>query len=136
MPDIYETFDHTADIGIRTTGETLAQAFEHAGYAMFDIISDASQVESEISRKIYLEADDLGILLVDWLSELLYLSEVEELLFSKFEVSIRGTKLSGMAHGEKLDTAKHHLKTEIKAVTYHMLEVDDEKNSVQVLFDI
>jgi len=82
------------------------------------------------------KADDLEQLLVDWLSELLYICDTQDLLFSEFEVSITGTELIGKARGEVMDPSRHGLKTEIKAVTYHMLEVNKSENYVQVLFDI
>ena len=136
MPDRYEIIDHTADIAIKTSGESLDEAFENAAYAMFDTMADASSIKPVGEVKVEIEAEDLGQLLVDWLSELLYLCDVDDALFSEFEVTIEGNKLSGIARGEKIDPARHGLKTDIKAVTYHMLEVDAEKNSVQVLFDI
>jgi len=61
---------------------------------------------------------------------------VDDVLFSEFKVVITGTNLSGIARGEKIDPARHGLKTDIKAVTYHMLEVDEKEKSVRVLFDI
>ena len=80
MPELYETIDHTADIGIRTSGRTLDEAFGNAAFAMFDILSDIRLVGKMESRDIWLEANDLEQLLVDWLSELLYMSEVERVL--------------------------------------------------------
>ena len=102
----------------------------------FDIMADASAVRPVGEVKVEIEADDLGRLLVDWLSELLYLCDVDDALFSEFEVNISDNKLKGIARGENIDATRHGLKTDIKAVTYHMLEVNAEKNCVQVLFDI
>jgi SHS2 domain-containing protein len=136
MPERYEIIDHTADIAIKTHGKNLEEAFENAAYAMFDIMADASSVKNVGEMKVEIDADDLGQLLVDWLSELLYICDVEDLLFSEFDVKISGSKLVGTAHGEKMDASRHGLKTDIKAVTYHMLEVNSDENFVQVLFDI
>jgi SHS2 domain-containing protein len=132
----YEIIDHTADIAIRTSGESLAEAFGNAAWAMFDIMADASAVKPVGEVKVGVEAKDLGQLLVDWLSELLFLVDVEDVLFSEFDVDINGLNLQAVVRGEKIDPARHGLKTDIKAVTYHMLEVDDQKNIVQVLFDL
>ena len=136
MPKRYKIIDHTADIAIRTTGKSLNNAFENAGYAMFDTMCDASSVKPLTIKKVECEANDLEQLLVDFLSELLFICDVDDMLFSKFEVKITGTKLEAKAYGEKMDSARHHLKTDIKAITYHMLEVDESTNTVQVLFDI
>ena len=136
MEKRYETIDHTADIAIKAFGSSLSEAFCNAAYAMFDIMSDASSIRPLKEFEVKLEAPDMEQLLVDWLSELLYLSEVEETLFCEFEVKISGTNLEGKAKGEKIDLARHSFNTEIKAVTYHILEIDKVENTVQVLFDI
>ncbi len=136
MPERYEVIDHTADIAIKASGKNLGEAFENAAYAMFDIMADASSVKAVGEMKVDVNAEDLGRLLVDWLSELLYICDVEELLFSEFEVNISGNKLTSKARGEKMDASRHGFKTDIKAVTYHMLEVNPDENFVQVLFDI
>jgi len=88
------------------------------------------------TKRVECQADDLEQLLVDWLSELLFICDVDDMLFSGFEVNITGTQLTAQVRGEKMDSARHHLKTDIKAITYHMLEVDKSTNTVQVLFDI
>ncbi|MCK5024040.1 MAG: archease [Thermoplasmata archaeon] len=132
----YKIIDHTADIAIRTTGKSMNEAFENAGYAMFDTMCDAASVKPLTTKRVECEANDLEQLLVDWLSELLFICDVDDMLFSKFEVQITGTKLQAKIYGEKMDRTRHHLKTDIKAITYHMLDVDKETNTVQVLFDI
>jgi SHS2 domain-containing protein len=133
----YELINHTADVGVRAYGKTIAQAFEHAAKAMFDIITDSSVVAPVGQYDITLDAPDLEQLLVDWLSKLLFLNGAKNLVFGRFEVTIQGTSLNAQAYGEPYDTKKHKMGTEIKAVTYHMLEVHQIKPMyVQVLFDI
>ena len=70
----YELIDHTADIGLKAYGKTLSEAYENAAKGMFDIITDSSEIESVGQYDIRLEAPDLGQLLVDFLSELLFLN--------------------------------------------------------------
>jgi SHS2 domain-containing protein len=106
---------------------------------MFDIITDKSEIENIGQYDIELEADDLEQLLVDWLSELLFLNSANNLVFGFFKVELdeKNKKLSGRVFGEKFDISKHKAGVEIKAVTYHMLEVKDKQpRHVQVLFDI
>ena len=138
----YDIIDHTADIGVKAYGETLEEAFENVAKAMFDIITDNSEIEPIGQYDIELEAADFEQLLVDWLSDLLFLSSTQNLVFGFFKVKIDGKKekqkrLSATIFGEKLDISKHKIGAEIKAVTYHMLEVRNKKPyHVQVLFDI
>ncbi|HVQ00565.1 MAG TPA: archease [Candidatus Thermoplasmatota archaeon] len=133
----YELIEHTADVGVKAYGRTLAEAFEHAAKAMFDIITDSSAISPLGQYDIDLEAPDLEQLLVDWLSKLLFLNGAENLVFGKFDVTLQGATLHAHVYGEQYDTKKHKMGEEIKAVTYHMLEVHQTKPIyVQVLFDI
>jgi SHS2 domain-containing protein len=133
----YELIEHTADVGVKAYGKSLSEAFEHAAEGMFDIITDKSTIESLGEYKIMLEAPDLEQLLVDWLSQLLFLHSAYTLVFGKFKVTITGNHLSARVLGEKYDTKKHRMGVEIKAVTYHILQVHEKDPLfVQVLFDI
>jgi SHS2 domain-containing protein len=135
----YELVDHTADVGVKAYGKTLSEAFENAAKGMFDIITDSSEIESIGQYDIELEAPDLEQLIVDWLSELLYLNTARNQVFGFFKVELdeKKKKLSAKIFGEKFAIPKHKIGTEIKAVTYHMLEVSKKKPfHVQVLFDI
>ena len=139
MKEPYEFIDHTADIAIKASGKTLAEAFENAAKGMFDIITDKSEIESVGQYGIELEAPDLEQLLVDWLSELLFINTSQNLVFGFFKVELdeKKKKLSAKIFGEKYDISKHKIGVEIKAVTYHMLEVRNKRPyHVQVLFDI
>lgn len=133
----YELIEHTADVGVKAYGNTVAEAFVHAAEGMFDIITDESPVDSVGEYEIMLDAPDLEQLLVDWLSELLYLNGAFEIVFGMFKVTISQNHLSAHVYGEKYDVKKHRMGVEIKAVTYHMLQVSKEDPIfVQVLFDI
>lgn len=135
----YELIDHTADVAIKAYGKTLSEAFENAAKGMFDIITDSSEIENIGQYDIELEADNLEQLLVDWLSDLLFLNSANNLVFGFFKVEIdeKKNKLSAKVFGEKFNISKHKIGAEIKAVTYHMLEVKNKKPyHVQVLFDI
>jgi SHS2 domain-containing protein len=137
----YEVFEHTADIGIKANGKDVDEAFENAALGMFSIITDLDSVESVGEYKIESQAQDLEQLLVNWLSELLYLQTVSSVMFSKFGVNVQkeGDKwlLKGNASGESYDQNRHPFHTEIKAVTHHILEVNlNEICRIQVLFDI
>lgn len=135
----YELIDHTADVGVKAFGKTLPEAFENAAKAMFDIITDNSEIESVGQYNIELDSTDLEQLLVDFLSELLYLNSAKNIVFGFFKVNLdeKTNKLKAVVCGEKFNISKHKIGAEIKAVTYHMLEVRNKKPiHVQVLFDI
>lgn len=139
MTKTYELIDHTADVGVKAYGKTLSEAFENAAKAMFEIITDNSEIDSIGQYNIELSAPDLEQLLVDWLNELLFINSTKNLVFGFFKVEIneKEKKLSAKIFGEKFSISKHKIGAEIKAVTYHMLEVKNKKPIyVQVLFDI
>jgi SHS2 domain-containing protein len=135
----FEILDHTADIGIIVYGEDLKALFENAGKAFFHLITDGRKVRRRTERKITIKGESLERLMVDWLSELLYLHDVEKLLFKEFTVeSVGKDGLKAIARGEPFQEGVHVIKTEVKAVTYHRMEVRQEKGRwrAQVIFDL
>ena len=134
----YEYFDVTADIGFKAYGESLNEAFENAGLAIFNIISDTSNVEpkKEISFKV--RSEDEISLLYDFLEELLFYHEIEFMLFSEFHVEIDDMlQLRATIRGEAIDWDRHERKTEIKAITYHKMDVrKTDIFEVQVIVDL
>jgi SHS2 domain-containing protein len=133
----FELIEHTADIGLIAYGETLAEAFANAAYGLFSIIAELDAVRERESRRVEIAEDDLEALLFEWLNNLIYLFDVEMLLFRRFDImELDGRRLRATCYGERYDPSRHHLKTGVKSATYHMLEVDKEKNQVQVIFDV
>ena len=135
----FEIIDHTADVGIIAYGNTVEQVFMNAATGMFSLIGDISKVSDELEQEIEVEADDQSELLVAWLNELLYLFDAENLIFSKFEIDkLTKTRLKATAYGEQFDTEKHGLKTQIKAATYHQLQLKqtEEGYKAQVILDV
>jgi SHS2 domain-containing protein len=136
---MYETFDHTADVGLRIRAADLDALFAEAARAMFSVMAgnlDAVGPTEEVS--ITLAADDIDALLRDWLGELLYAFHVRKLLFSEFTVSIDERGLQGAARGTPMDAARHELDVEIKAVTWHGLKVEPTSDGwlAEVIVDI
>jgi len=141
----FELFEHTADIGIYAYGKDLNEAFAFAAKGMFQVVTEVLSVDAVEKVDITIEGTDLEDLLTRWLSELLFLMDTKKLLFSEFDISIDESKftIAAIAMGEVYDPSKHEYKTEVKAVTQHMLEISkqpdnnsDEKWRVQVLLDI
>ncbi|MCL2142789.1 MAG: archease [Methanomassiliicoccaceae archaeon] len=132
----YETLEHTADILVRCNGRTMEECFGNAAYAMFDQMIDVAAVEKKKRFYVTVEADDIEDRLYLFLSELLYMLDAESSVMSSFAVTFSGNKVLCESYGETLDKERHMPKTEIKAVTYHMMEIDKDTPSVTVLFDV
>jgi SHS2 domain-containing protein len=133
----YELIEHTADMGLKAYGKTLAEAFANAAYGMFSIIAELGDVKEKETRRIEINGDDDESLLFEWLNSLLYYFDVEGLIFKRFDIVEFGEgRIKADCCGEKYNPKRHHLKTGIKSATYHMLEVDKAKNRVQVIFDV
>ena len=134
----FEIVDHIADVGIIAYGADISQAFANAARALFSLITELDDVGEFLHRDIELVAPDEESLLVEWLNELIYLFDTENIVFKRFDVTkLNNTQLKARSYGEKVDSSKHRLKTGVKAATYHMLKVDKGDGcKVQVLFDI
>lgn len=138
----FEFFDVTADIGYRAYGDTLNQAFENAGLALFEVITDTSVLKPSIKKTISLKSEDKKALLFDWLNELIFLHDAEYLVFSCFQVDISGDESNGyqldaVVWGEEFEQSQHESRDEVKAVTYHLMEIEkDDGYRIQVIVDV
>jgi SHS2 domain-containing protein len=134
----FEVIDHTADVGIMAYGNDLKEAFANSAYGMFSLMADLDGVREKVSRKIDVHSTDREALLVDWLNELLYLFDVEHIIFKRFEITALSQKrLQAKVYGEKIDASRHQLKTAVKAATYHMLKIEkNEGVKVRFILDI
>jgi len=135
----FEVLDHTADIGLIVYGEDLKALFENAGEAFFHLLTDLRKVRLRTERRIEIRKENLERLMVDWLTELIYLHEVENLLLKKFRVeSVGENGLRARVKGEPFQEGIHVMKTGVKAVTYHQIEVREEKKGwrARVIFDL
>ncbi|MBI1805611.1 MAG: archease [Ignavibacteria bacterium] len=133
MQASYTILDHPADLGIEARGATLAEAFQNAARALTSIILDVSTVEPREPREIIVTAADVEQLLVKWLSEILYLYDGGKFVGKEFVVTALTTRsLHATIHGENFSKSKHRTQLDVKAVTYHQLEVHEDKSGVVV----
>jgi SHS2 domain-containing protein len=135
----FEIIDHTADIGIIVYGADIKEVFANAALGLFNLMADLGGLNENIKREVDMSAEDIEVLLVEWLNELIYISDVEHVLFKRFEINaLSGTELKATCFGERLKPGRNRLKREIKAATYHMLHIDkaDGSYKVQIIFDI
>ena len=120
----FETFDHTADIGLLARGETLAELFENAARGLIDLSVDPAGLRGEIRMETAVSAGDREALLVAWLNELLYLLDTQRFLPRQSRIThISDTHLAAALVGDTIDPARHTVRRMIKAATYHALSL-------------
>lgn len=123
----FEYFDVTADIGFYAYGKNINEAFENAGLAIFNIISNTDNIGKFKSIDFEITSEDEVSLLYDYLEELLFYHEIEFMLFSDFNVNIEKTDkqyfLKAKITGEEINWDKHERNCEIKAITFHKMAV-------------
>ncbi|MFH1630851.1 MAG: archease, partial [Candidatus Aenigmatarchaeota archaeon] len=134
----------TADMAFEAFGKSLNELFENAALAMFEVMTETSEIQQKTKKTIKVKSEDLKALLFDFLSELLFLKDSEYLVFSKFSVKIeklpqdRGYSLEAEVAGDTWDRNKHEIRTEVKAMTYSEMEIEEvskDKFRAQVVLD-
>jgi len=120
----HRLLEHTADMGIEASGATLEELFAEAAYGLMEIIAGAPQGLCREERSVVVEGGDEAELLVNWLNEILYLFEMRRFFPVDFEVEgVAWNRLHARVRGETFDPERHPVEREVKAVTYHQLEV-------------
>ena len=138
----FEILEHTADIGMAVYGKSKREVFINAARGMFEIIAgETKDLKENFYDKIKLEADNLEGLLFAWLNELLYINETKLVILSKFKIKeLSDYQLKAEVGGAKINLPSIKIIKEIKAVTYHRLEIKKDEESglwrAQVIFDI
>ena len=132
----YEVLDHTADLMIKGYGSTLEECYANLAYGMFDQTVDLRDVTPTETREVDVTGFDDEDALYSFLSELLFIEAYENIILKEFEVKINGLHITCTARGELLDRSKMRIRGEIKAVTFHMMDIDRDTPSVTVLFDV
>lgn len=139
----YKFLPHTTDAYVEAMAPTLEQAFEQAGTALFDTMCDVNSISPELTEEVEVDGGDEVMLLYDWLELLLLKFELSRKVYSKFKVSPikqsgEGLRTRAKISGEGYDRRKHGAKVEVKAVTYHKMEVvrDYETTTVRFIMDL
>ncbi|MEM1559924.1 MAG: archease [Ignisphaera sp.] len=144
---LFEFLEHTADVLVRSYGETFKDALSNIAKGMFEIITDTTRIEAKISIDVSICGFDLENLVYKWLEELLYYHDAYNYVFSEFDIKsiseelLDGEKvlcLKAQVRGEEFDDKKHEPRTVVKAVTYHQMRVEKSNNKwiIDVVFDI
>jgi len=140
----FEFRDHTADVQVRSWGPSIEEAFTQTAYSLMTTITpDLKKITPNIEKKITIKAEDKEALLFDFLSEFLYIFDVDELIFSQIYVSkiekFNGNyKLQATLKGEKFDLDKHEIGIEVKAITYSFMNIEEKHAStiIDIVYDI
>ena len=136
---MYETFAHTADMGLRVRARDLNSLYADAARGLFSMMVENLDQVRPVQRKVYqIAGDERDYLLLDWLNELLFTFDTERLLLAQFDVHVQPSGLSATCHGEPLDTRRHRVDHEIKAITYHGLKVEQTGDGwlAEVIVDV
>ena len=138
--DVYELFEHTADLGLRVTAATLEELLiEGARGLLAMLVANPQAVRPVQTRTITFEAEQPSYQLFDWLSELLYTFESEKLLLVEFDLRIENCRLIANCRGEPMDPTRHQMEHEVKAITYHGLRAEQKTDGAwfaEVIVDI
>ena len=122
----WEHFEHGADIGVRGFGPSVAEAFEQAALALTAVVVSPETVAGRDCVTLDCTAPDTELLLVDWLNAIVYEMATRKMAFGRFEVSIDGENLHGLAWGEAIDAHKHDPIVEVKGATMTALAVTQD----------
>jgi SHS2 domain-containing protein len=134
----FEFLSHTADIKLRCWGNTLEEAFTQAAYALMTVITpDLGKISEKKKKIITIEAEDKEALLFDFLSEFLFIFDVNKLVFSNIRVqSIQkindGYELKAQMKGEEFNKESHEIGTEVKAITYSYMKIEEKKENITI----
>lgn len=133
----YEEIPHTADVKIRARGSTLADLFSDLCNALMQVMYGPSRGIT-LSKEISLSSQDTESLLLDFLSEVLFISEVEGIVFATATVDIDHQNLHAVLKGEPFDITKHSGGTGVKGISYTGLSISHDANGymAEVIFDV
>ena len=135
----FELLEHTADIGVLSTGDSFASALSWVAQGMFSVIADLDAVEPRRRIVVEVSSEDRESLVVDWLNELIFRFDTEGFLPAEFRVTVdeSHTHIAAECAGETADPERHQIRTAVKAATYHRLEVrHDDQWRIQVILDV
>lgn len=130
-----------ADIAFEAKGKNLEELFVSCAEALENSMADLKSISPKIKKEVKLKNENVDLLLYDFLGELIYLKDVEQLLFRKFSLKIKQNKnfeLTAEIFGEKINPKKHKLEDDVKAVTMHDYKIEKTKVGyrTQILLDI
>ncbi len=120
----FETFEHTADIGLVARGRTLAELFANAADGLADLTVDRDGLRETTQVRVSVSAEDREGLVVAWLNELLYLLDTQRFVPRRTQITeLDRTSFTALLSGDTIDPGRHTVRRMIKAATYHGLSL-------------
>jgi SHS2 domain-containing protein len=136
---MHETFEHTADIGLRIRAESFESLLAEAGKALFStMVANLDSVRPVKEVQFSVKGTDYEELLHDWLAELLFTFHAARMVFADFTVRMTGEGIAAVGRGEPIDFGRHEIDVEVKAITWHELKIEHVADGLQaeVIVDI
>lgn len=136
---MYETFDHTADVGLRIRAATIDELFVDAARGLYSLlVANLNDIQPVEVRELSLASEAYDFLLFDWLAELLFAFEADRFVGCRFDVRVTSEGLTASITGESIDERRHRLEHEVKAITYHELRCEPTPDGwlAEVIVDI
>jgi SHS2 domain-containing protein len=133
----FEEISHTADIKIRVRAPTLEALFSDTFDALMQVMYGTDR-KGGIIKEIQIESSDNESLLLDFLSEVLFVSEVKSIVFFNTRISIHGSRLTAELSGEPFDPERHSGGSEVKGISYSGLSITHDANGymLDIIFDV
>jgi len=126
----YKLLEHTTDAFVEVTAPNLKEAFTIAAQSVVDTTIERSTVDEKAEMAIKVSGKDLKYLLFNWLEAVIYQLITEGFAIKRFDVDLHKKdqyEITAKSFGEPIDLKKHHFKIEIKAPTFHLMEISEEK---------
>lgn len=143
LPTGFELLDHPADMGFRAWAPSLPELLVVSAKTLTSVLVDVETIGAEVENEITISAEELDMLMYNWLSEFLFLFDAEGLLFREFEIidfmtTGAGSNLTARLRGEQFSKERHQVKTYVKAITLHQLKVEQNagRYEAQIYLDI
>ena len=136
----YKLLEHATDAFIEVTASNLEEAFRIAGQSVVDTTIDRDTVDEKEEMVIKVGGKDLKYLLFNWLEAIIYQLITEGFAIKRFELELKKNdqyEINAKTFGETIGLEKHHFKVEIKAPTFHLMEIsEEEKVKMRFLLDL
>jgi SHS2 domain-containing protein len=135
----YRITKHQNELAVRISGNSQADLFANSAFALFDVMTDPTTVETKERIPLEIEGTDRDDLMVNWMRELLYLYQGSGYLLKEFKISqVKETVVKAEVSGEKIDPDRHEIKQEIAAVAFHKSRIEKTGNqwTAQVIFEL
>ena len=135
----YLDYEATADLAVRAAGKTLKEAFESAGEALINAMAETGSVEEQEIKLVDKKAEDLESLLYDFLEDIVYFHDAENIIFKSVKITdfnAKNNSLRAVLKGEIFNASKHEAKNSVKAVTYFGMKIVKKKNCYEISFTV